>query len=350
MFRKKKPKRLYYPVKSRWYTRPRRKPSVKRTNKLFKGGWSGVKIMLKKSLYLTVTTGIFIALILFLAFSSYFSVTDIEVVRENFNIDSAEIENEVNQYIGKSIIFFPKTQIHKTIQTKFPEFASIEIRKILPSTIKIHLESHEIVANLRAYYVLPEAEKVTKEDFTELNKAIEELSGSDPEIESLEELTPLGDEEVADAIFDLGEEDEGPAPIEQKSLINRIGQAIFDQQENLELITIIVHDLSQPVEDREQIITREHMDYMLEAIQYLKNTMDLEILEIKYLPIAREIHLKTNNNLVLWLGIGRDYKEQIDKLNTIYENAELNKEDLAYIDLRIKDKVIYCSRDTQCDN
>jgi len=47
--------------------------------------------------------------------------------------------------------------------------------------------------------------------------------------------------------------------------------------------------------------------------------------------------------------VDRDYKNQIDKMKTIYEPAELNKEDLAYIDLRIKDKVIYCVRGTRCD-
>ena len=289
-------------------------------------------------------------MILFLGFSSYFSVVDIEVVRESFNIDSAEIENEVNQYVGRSIIFFPRSQIHKTIQNKFPEFASIKIRKVLPSTIKIHLESYPIIANLKVYYILPEAEKVAEEDFTELNKAIEELSGSDSDITSLEDLTPIANEEVADAIFDLSEDSEGPEPVEQKSLLNQIGQAHFDQEENLELITIVVHGLSQPVEDREQVIEKEHMDYMLETIQYIKNTMSLDILEIEYLPVAREIHLKTNTNLVLWLGIARDYKGQIDKLNTIYENAELDKEDLAYIDLRVKDKVIYCPQNARCDN
>lgn len=349
MFRKKKPKRLYYPVKARWYTKPRRKPSVKRSSKLFKGGWKGFMLTLKKSLFLAVTVGLFVVMILFLAFSSYFSVTDIEVVRENFNIDSAEIENKLNQYIGKGIVFFPRSQIHKTINSEFPEFASIKIKKILPSKITIELESHQIVANLKAYYILPEAEKLEEEDFTELNKAIEELSGSDPEIKSLEDLSPIADEEVSEAIFDIDGEKEESEPVEQKSLLNKIGQAIFDQEENLELITITVHGLSQPVGDRERVIEKDHMDYILGTIQYLKNTMELDVSEIKYLPIAREIHIKTSSNLVIWVGLGREYKQQIDKLNTIYENAELDKEDLSYIDLRIKDKVIYCPVNAKCD-
>lgn len=348
-FRKKRAKRLYYPVKSRWYTRPRRRSSVKRSNRLFKTGLGGIfKDLVKRSLFLVTTGGIFIILVLFLLFSSYFSIMNIEVIRENFNIDSAAIENELNQIIGKNILFFPKSRIHNTIQTRFPEFDGIEIRKVLPSAIKIGLKSHPIVANLRAYYVLPKAEESIGDDFTELNKVIEELTESDPKLVQLKK-NPLNDQKLTDTIFDLNDEADAPEPIEQKSLLNRIGQAIFDQEENLELMTFTIPDLTQPIEDRGQVIPLIHMDYILETIQYFTNVMGLEVLGVEYLPTAREIHLKTKLNLVLWISIERDYKEQIDKLNTIYEAAELNKEDLSYIDLRIREKVIYCVRNARCD-
>ena len=349
VLRKKKPKRLYYPTKSRWYTRPRRRrPSAKQSSRVLKKGIRGFfRNLMTKSLYLIITGIVFAVLILFLLFSSYFSITNIEVVRESFNIDSAAIENELNPFIGKSIVFSPKSRIYKTIQKKFPEFAIIKVHKVLPSTLRIDLESHPIVANLRTYYVLPEAEETVEEDFAELNKAIEELYDSDI-IE--EPPTPLSDEEIIEAIFTLDEtEEEGPEPTEQKCLLNRIGQAIFDQEENLELMTVAIRNLTQPIEDREQAISKEHMDYMLDAIQYFTNVMGLEISGAEYLPIAREIHLKTVDDLVLWFSIERDYKEQIDKLNIIYETAELHEEDLSYIDLRIREKVIYCLRNSRCD-
>ena len=349
-FRKKKPKRLYYPSKSRWYTRPRRRPAVKRTSRILKKGIGGfLKDLVKKSLYLVIVGIVFVMLLIFLSFSSYFAITNIEVVRENFNVDSAAIENKLNSFIGKNIIFTSKNKIHKTINTHFPEFAIIEVHKIFPSELEIYLESHPIVANLRAYYILPEPEEAAEEDFIELKKAIEELSDSDPNFGDLEPSYPLNDEDVTEAIFDIGEDDEGPEPIKQKSLLNRIGQAIFDQEENLELMTVIIRDLTQPVEDREQIIPSEHMDYILEAIQHFTNTMGLEVLGIEYLSVAREIHLKTTNNLVIWISTERGFKDQIDKLNTIYKPAELSKEELSYIDLRIREKVIYCPRNARCD-
>lgn len=347
--RKKKPKRLYYPAKSKWYARPRRRPAVKRTSRRFKKGVRGfLKDLVKKSLYLVITGVIFGLLLTFLFFSSYFSVTNTEVIRENFNVDSAAIENKLNEFIGKNILFTPKSKIHKTIRTYFPEFAIIEVHKIFPSTLKIYLESHPIVANLRVYYVLPEPEKIVEEDFTELNKAIEELSGSDPNLTTLESLSPLTDEEIADPIFDI-EEGDGPEPVEQRSLLNCIGQAIFDQEEDLELVAIIIRGLTQPIENREQVIPPEHMDYILETIQHFINMMGFDVLEVEYLSNAREIHLKTTNNLVIWISIERDFKDQINKLHTIYEPAELSKEDLSYIDLRVREKVIYCPQGSHCD-
>jgi len=151
--------------------------------------------------------------------------------------------------------------------------------------------------------------------------------------------------------FSLDGEAEGEMPLatEQKALLNRIGQAIFDREENLELMTFIVRGLTQPIEDREFVIPRKTMDYIMEAIQYFGNSMSLEVLSLEYFTVAQEIHLRAKNNLMIWMSLDRDYKSQIDKLKTIYEPAELSKEDLSYIDLRIKNKVIYCPRGSRCD-
>lgn len=349
-FRKKKPKRLYYPAKSRWYSKPRRRPTVKRAHRLFKKGFKGwLKDLTQKSFYWVVTGIAFAGLLTFLFFSSYLSITRIEVIRENFNVDSAAIENKLNIYIGKNIFFISKNSIAHTINTYFPEFSEVTINKIFPEALKISLKSYPIVANLKAYYVLPEPEIKIEDDFSELNKAIEELSGSDPGLAHVGAISPLNDEKVAEAVFDI-EEGGGPEPIEQKCLINRIGQAIFDQEENLELMTITVHGLTQPIEDRGQVIPREHMDYILEAMQYFTNSMGMEILGVEYFSVAREIHLKTAGSLIIWISIDRDFKDQIDKLHVIYEPAELNKEDLRYIDLRIRNKVIYCPKNARCDH
>lgn len=305
---------------------------------------------LAKANLLWFLVGVFFLIVIgFLSFSSYFSIKNIQVDRTNFNVNSAAIESELNRFIGRNLIFFSRSKMYTVIHETFPEFETVDIHKVFPNQIRIELSSYPTVANLRAYHRLPEPEENIEEDFTELNKAIEELSDVNPGLNLIKDAPAL-DEAVTSEVFDLEAEDREPEETEQKSLLNQIGQAIFDQEENLELITIAVRGLTQPVVDRERIIPQEHMEYLLDAIAYFENTMAVTIKSADYLPVAREIHLKTDTNLVVWITIEREFREQIDKLVTIYETAELNKEKLSYIDLRIKEKIIYCPKRDKCDN
>lgn len=328
--RKKSPKRLYYPTKSRWYTQPRRGVKKRSTRKLFA---NNIKTkftrLFKNVIYFIITGLILLLLILFLMFSSYFSIASVEVIRRDFHIDTALISNQLNRYIGDNILFFQRSKIVDIIHENFPEFATVQVKKVLPNTIKIELKSHPIVANIRAYYVLPEAE-TTVEDVVE------------SEIKSALRNSFVLDEGVSDS-------DEEIVPIEQKCLINDIGQTIFDKEEDLELMTISITGLTQPIEDREIIIDVDRMNYILDSIKYFSNLFKMEVVGVTYLPIAREVHLNTDSNFDIWITTEKDYKKQIDKLNTIYEVAELDTEDLAYIDLRVQEKVIYCPLRSNCN-
>ncbi len=328
LFGKKKPKRLYYPTKSRWYRRPRKRRRVQTARRTLTHQLkSKISQFFKGSIILGILATTIIIAILYIGFSGHFAITKIDVARDNLHIDSAEITNQLNHFKGKNIFFFSRYNIQKTIKENYPEFSIIHIKKVLPHTLKIELETHEIVANIKAYYQLPEVENPPDE--TE-GMRIEEV---------------LRD---AFILIENEEEEEENAPIEQKALLNRIGQAIFDQEEDLGLMTIVIENLTQPIEDREIVIPEHKMDFILESIQYFNNTMRMVVDRIKYLPVAREVHFVTEDDLIIWLSMEKDYKEQIDKLNVIYQAAELDKEDIDYIDLRIDEKLIYCPRRSQC--
>lgn len=333
IFRKNKPKRLYYPTKSSWYRKPRRKPAVRSSRKIFSHSIRTHFTRLLKDFILYVIVGtVFFFLLIFLLFSSRFAINKIEIARDDLHIDSSAVTDLLTDFKGKSIFSFSKSKASQLIQEAYPEFSRVEVKKLLPNTIKVELETHEIVANIRAFYVLPKVETTPTdidEDALKVTEALKtafDLSAG-TETENREEMTP----------------------IEQKALLNRIGQAIFDRAEDLQLMTINIDGLSQPIEDREIIIPVVDMDYIIDSIKYFSNLMQMEVTSVLYLPIAREVHLKTTDNLTLWLSTAKDYKEQIDKLHTIYKVAEFDKEDLAYIDLRIKEKIIYCPRGTRCD-
>ncbi|MBN2306510.1 FtsQ-type POTRA domain-containing protein [Candidatus Peregrinibacteria bacterium] len=334
IFRRKRPKRLYYPTRSSWYRKPRKERlSVRTSRKIFSHNIrTHVTHFLKNFLLYIVIGVIFIGLLLFLFFSSRFTISKIEIARADLHIDSSVVSNMLAPYKGNSIFTFSKTKVSNQIKEAYPEFARVEIKKLLPNTIKVELETHEIVANIKAYYVLPKVEpELTEEEekMLEITEALKTAFDLEAEVKT--------------------DEKEQVVPIEQKALLNRIGQAIFDREEDLQLMTITIDGLSQPLEDRAIVIPTPYMDIISNCIKYFTNVMQMEIKSIHYLPVAREIHLTTEGNLVLWLSIEKGYKEQIDKLHTIYKVAELDKEDLAYIDLRVKEKIIYCPRGAQCD-
>jgi hypothetical protein len=276
--------------------------------------------------------GIFLLIFSYFFFSSRFAITSIEVAREDFSVDSAAITADLNGFIGKNILFLPRSRIISKIQENFPEFESIDVGKILPNKIQIRLASYPIVANVRAYYILPKVEKSPFNDTKiseELQKAFQEAFTLDP---NAKEPEPENE------------------PIEQKGLVNSIGQIILDQEEKLELLTIKITGLTKPVGNREFIISTDQITYIDEAIKYFNNLFDMKVAEVTYLPIPRELHFYTSTNLNIWLAMERDYEKQLDKLASIYKSAALDTEAISYIDLRINEKVIYCPVGNSCSH
>ena len=181
-FRRKKAQRLYYPSKSKWYTKPKKKAVLKRR----KNNTYSLGKKIKSSFYFLLILIFILSIALLAFFSLYLTITKIEVLRGDFNVNSASVENYLNNYIGKNIIFTPKAEIAKTISDAFPEFDTIKINKKFPSSIQIELGVYPAVTNLRYYYIPKiEEEIINTEDFTELNKAIEDLSGDLINIEDL---------------------------------------------------------------------------------------------------------------------------------------------------------------------
>lgn len=312
-------------------------------------------------LYRIITVVAVLLGLAFIFFTSAFSIQNIEVVRDNFNIDNAKVENVLRDYMGKSILLTRRDGMAERIVGNFPEFKTVIIKKILPDRIRIFLEAHPAVANLKAYYVKEKGPQPSPYQFSELNRAIQELARTEEKPQPLRAIENGGGKTTITNASDAGVasviETQNPAslpadntPVEQKGLINAIGQAIFDQEENLELRTIVIRDLGREILDREQIIPAPHIEYILESVDYFEKTMNLKITDIIYFPVGREIHLKTKNKIEIWLFLEQPFVDQIDKLKVIYERAELNKLDLAYIDLRVKEKVIYCPRQSSCRN
>jgi len=90
----------------------------------------------------------------------------------------------------------------------------------------------------------------------------------------------------------------------------------------------------------------KNINFIIEKLE--ENIIDLKISEINYYVIERELHIKTTSNTILIFDINDKIKEQIEKI-TIFnkEQININKSDIIYIDLRIKNKIFYCTTENE---
>jgi hypothetical protein len=79
-----------------------------------------------------------------------------------------------------------------------------------------------------------------------------------------------------------------------------------------------------------------------------ENIIDINIDEIIYYITEREVHIKTDKNTLLIFNIDSDIKEQIEKVSIFNkEKLNINKNPLVYVDLRILNKVFYCTTENE---
>lgn len=321
--KKKSTNRLYIPTKAKWYRRPRRSTSPENTRKLLTlSTKKRFSRFFKEVILYVLALGFLAGVVIFFLFSGKFSINKIEIARNDLYINNAAISKLMEPYRGHSIFTFSKAKAQKMIQDKYPEFSKVEIRKLLPDRIKVELQTYDIIANVEAYYVLPilsSSDEVSED--TDVSKT------SDVVRSSSQDLTP----------------------VKQQALLNSIGQAIFDRDTKPELMTLVVKGLSQPVEDRQVIVPKTDLTYINESVNYLRHTAKMEVKKIVYLPIAHEIRLTNADDLTLWLVITKSYKSQLDRFNVAYQAPEVDIKDVAYMDLRVDEKVIFCPRGEKCD-
>ncbi len=93
----------------------------------------------------------------------------------------------------------------------------------------------------------------------------------------------------------------------------------------------------------------KNISYIVEKVK--ENIIDINIKELKYYMTERELHIITDKNTTLIFNLNSLINEQIEKLSILNkEKFNINKSTIVYIDLRIKNKVFYCTteKEYQC--
>ncbi|QFR38770.1 hypothetical protein A9Q91_00865 [Candidatus Gracilibacteria bacterium 28_42_T64] len=133
-------------------------------------------------------------------------------------------------------------------------------------------------------------------------------------------------------------------------IITRKGTLIPKKHSN-ELRTIdILYNFNENVFlDYKDIFQETYIGRINSTIKGLEeNIIDLKIKNIQYYPIEREMHIILGNNTQLLFSIHTDTNKQIKKTAIFNrEHIKLNDASLIYMDLRIKNKVFYCTSEDE---
>lgn len=242
-----------------------------------------------------ITCGVFIYLITnFLFISSTFAITKIDLKVEGDDTTIVEDENPLVDYLksfeNTNIFIFNDDEEEAYLKTIYPEYKTINIKKSLPHTLVLKLESYTLSANL-----------IVKRD-----------------------------------------------SISKKFIINENGIIVAENEEDPSLPYIYMETTEIIMEGR-TTIKPENLAFIIEAAEDFQNKFGLQVLDITYYKIEREVHLGTEKYFDVWLDIQLTVDEQLDKLKQALPRLNIYETPLEYIDLRISgqngDKVIYMEKE-----
>ena len=90
----------------------------------------------------------FILLVLYFLFSPLFSISSMQVSREDRRTDVEEIQKLLSPFFGKHILFVSPALLEHTLLKEYPEVSSVRVRRNFPNELQIALFMDPIVANV----------------------------------------------------------------------------------------------------------------------------------------------------------------------------------------------------------
>lgn len=249
------------------------------------------KIILLILLFLILSAGTYLAF-----FTDFFQINDFQIFEEETQITNNLALNEIitKSLLNQNILLFNSDQLTTQILEQYPQYKTVNINKVFPHTIKVDLEKYPIAANI-----------------------IDQIKSQDG-------LT-----------------------VQKKFLVNTNGMIIVENEENPELPYIKI-DTNQAFSLNDTPLDQEKLDYIIKLTNLFEEKFGIKVIEAEYLKVAREIHLRTEKDFVVWIDLNKDMVSQIDKLKRALPKLDIYKTPLEYIDLRISgtnaEKVIFKRR------
>lgn len=225
----------------------------------------------------------------FILFSSYTSISKINIYREWALIDINRAYTIVDYLRGKSIMSINNIEIAQRLQKSQSAISEIKINKDFPNTINIFLGSYEVLFQTKNHFILANGAVVPQENETS------------PETVSL----------------------------------------------------FISQDISEYVDFQRKINPKYLRAIQVVIDEAQKNILWFEPSKIYYFIRERELLIKDTLETIYIFDLEQSIETQIRKLAIYNQETESNSpKSQVYIDVRISEKLFLCSRQTEaiCKN
>lgn len=249
----------------------------------------------KKFLRITAITCLFLLIgfvIFSVFFSGFFSIQSIHIQRGDTQVDRNKIQKSLTPLLDQNLLFVSSEDIIKTIRKNFPNIAEVGVMRKLPNVLQISVKSYPPAANIK--YISHEA-----------------IPGNDGR------------------------------PNEQKCLINSQGYIIDIGKEDPQFPVIELKERKKRVQLHENVIDAEVLAEIMHSLHLLQEYFHESTKYIEYYKNGREYHLIIQNGTSLWLDFSNPPEEQLLKIKKIIPELNILENPVEYVDLRIKDKLIY---------
>ncbi|MBL4694277.1 FtsQ-type POTRA domain-containing protein [Candidatus Gracilibacteria bacterium] len=231
---------------------------------------------------------ILISIIYAIFFSKYFLSKNIKVIANEAGdpLIQAQIPEKINSALNQNLPLLNTNNLEEKINSAFPSINNVQVSKDYPNTIVVKYEEFPLISNLAL-------------------------------------KTPN---------------------INKSYILNSMGFAVKEdlKKNTLPLITMYQDN---PINKDEAVIDAHKLKYILDAVLHFEDKFSLNITEITYKKTARELHLRTEKDFVIWIDTQQSYDAQFKKLKKALIKLDIYSEALEYIDLRIAggsgDKIIY---------
>lgn len=243
-----------------------------------------------------------------LFFSNFFHISDVLVVRDSVYIDPQKVEEAMKPILGENILFLSTDRYEVDLKVLFPAIERIEISKILPRSVQLRLVSYPFIATIK----------------NEGAKSMYLLSQNGAVIPN-EAHTGDGDE-VKNDLLNVEIPAYRTLPEESRNMIT-------------ELIQLQPNTIFFAEDD-------------VRALQYTaelyKRNFQAELKKIYWLPLEHEMHLELASGSKIYIWLDKNVDTQLFKLKTAEPTLDLGSGAVAYVDLRIKDRIDICLKGKQC--